>query len=120
MYAAPADASKSMTFNQAAKYAKNLKVGGKKGFHVPSEAELKVLFDNRKKGGLKGTFNLTGVNRSGWYWSSSPRSGQTPTGKLLTRTDGDFAPLVQRFSDGLQFSVGKDKTFSLSVRCVRS
>ncbi|MCE9508093.1 MAG: fibrobacter succinogenes major paralogous domain-containing protein [Alphaproteobacteria bacterium] len=108
-----------MTFNQAAKYAKSLKVGGKKGFHVPSEAELKVLFDNRKKGALKGTFNLTGANRSGWYWSSAPGSQHTPTGKKLTRADDDFGASVQRFSDGLQFSVGKDETFSLSVRCVR-
>ena len=65
MYAAPADAPVKMDFITAAKYAKKLKIGGKKGFRVPTKKELQVLFDNRKEGALKGTFNLTSF-QSGW------------------------------------------------------
>ncbi|MBI3441707.1 MAG: DUF1566 domain-containing protein [Proteobacteria bacterium] len=69
MYAAPADAPLSLSFNDAAKYAENLEVGGKKGFRVPSMNELKLLFQNRKCGALKDTFNQENSGSS-WYWSS--------------------------------------------------
>jgi hypothetical protein len=71
---------------------------------VPSRGELDVLFENRHKGKLKGTFNETGSERAGWYWSSSP------FGDLLSGW-------AQRFSDGSQ-----DYDFKLvdsSLRCVR-
>ncbi len=68
MFAAPEDAPMGTTFNQAIKYAKSLQISGKKGFRVPTKEELNVLFQNREKGALKGTFNSAG---SGWYWSSS-------------------------------------------------
>lgn len=103
MYAAPADAPMSMDFNAAAKYAKNFEVDGKKGFRVPSKAELDVLFQNREKGALKGTFNLTGSDPAGWYWSGTPY--------------GKYSAYGQRFSDGLQYGHGRDDVSS--VRCVR-
>ena len=83
LYARPRDESGTYTFNEAAKHAKD--VGG--GFHVPSKGELNVLYENRNKGKLKGSFNETGSDPAGWYWSSTP--------------DGDTA-WAQRFSDGDQ------------------
>jgi hypothetical protein len=106
MYAAPADAPMSMDFNLAAKYAKGLQVGDKKDFRVPSKAELNVLFQNREKGALKGTFNLTGSLPPAWYWSGTPGSV-------------NFA-YVQRFSDGLHgLQYGYNRFLDSSVRCVR-
>ena len=66
MFAMPKDESGTYTFNQAAKHAK--KIGG--GFRVPTIRELDVLFDNRNKGKLKGTFNEIDSSPAGWYWSS--------------------------------------------------
>ncbi len=60
-----------MDFNTAANYAKNLEFGGKKDFRVPSKEELNVLFENREKGALKGTFNLDCWSHAGYYWSST-------------------------------------------------
>jgi hypothetical protein len=55
---------------------------------MPTEDELNVLYENRNKGKLKGTFNETGSTPAGRYWSSS----QFPN--LYTRS--------KRFSDGTQ------------------
>jgi hypothetical protein len=101
MYVTPNDAPISMDFNAAAEYAKNLEVGGKKDFRVPSKAELKVLFDNREKGALKGTFNLTGP--AAYYLSST--------------LDNVINAWLQRFSDGKQGYDYPDT--ALSVRCIR-
>ena len=103
MYAAPADAPLGMDFNAAAKYAEGLEVGGKKGFRIPTKAELNVLFQNREKGALKGTFNLTGSDTAGWYWSSTPYNVNYAYG--------------QRFSDGGHDFYGRNS--DSSVRCVR-
>jgi hypothetical protein len=65
--------------------------------------ELNALYQNRDKGSLKGTFNETGSDPAGWYWSSSP--GISNTG------------WVQRFSDGNQ-NYGHRLSDS-SLRCVR-
>ena len=76
MYVAPKHTILSMPFNEAAQYAKTLQVGDKNDFRMPSETELRVLFDNKDKGALKGTFNETGLNEpDGWYWSSA-RTGE--------------------------------------------
>ena len=108
MYAAPFDARSvlfkrtvTLTFDQAAEYAKDLEVGRKKGFRVPTKDELKVLFQNREKGALKGTFNL--LSTGCWYWSS-----HSITDKIA---DG------MRFTDGTQMSY--PRTEQSSVRCVR-
>ena len=106
MFAMPADANLTMTFNEAAQYAKDLngaKTLGHDDWRVPTRAELNVLFLNREKGALKGTFNLTGSDPSGWYWSGTPFS--------------DVYAFGQRFSDGLQGNYGRN--FDSSVRCVR-
>ena len=103
MFATAEDAPISMDFNAAAKYAKKLDAHGHKDWRVPSKAELQVLFENREKGALKGTFNLTGSDPAGWYWSSSPSTASTAW--------------CQRFSDGNQNVVYRGT--DLSVRCVR-
>lgn len=99
MYAFPFDASLSMTFNAAAQYPQVCIAGDKKDFRVPTIDELNVLFQNRDKGALKGTFNLTGEQ----YWSSAPL--------------GDYEATSQRFSNGSQFDGDRER--KLSVRCVR-
>ena len=103
LYAAPKDAPGTYTFNEAAKYAKQLDANGHHDFHAPSKGELNVLWENRNKGKLKGTFNETGSNPAGWYWSSSPYY--------------DGGGWAQRFSDGNQ-GYG-DRGSVSSLRCVR-
>jgi hypothetical protein len=103
LYATPRDAPGTYTFNEAAKYASKLDANGHHDFHVPSKGELNVLWENRDKGKLKGTFNVTGSHSAGWCWSSS-------------QSGSNFA-WAQRFSDGRQGSSSKD--FASSLRCVR-
>jgi hypothetical protein len=104
MYAAPADAYLTMTFNDAKEYAQGLntqKAHGHDDWHVPTKNELNVLFNNRA---AIGGFDVSGSLRTGWYWSASPFNGWTAWG--------------QDFSVGYQGSFTKD-THS-SVRLVRN
>jgi hypothetical protein len=76
MYAMPADSPLTMTFNQAAENAKTAnsqKAHGHDDWHVPTQKELNVLFNNR---GAIGRFDLTGSYPAGWYWSGS-RNGKS-------------------------------------------
>ena len=111
IYAAPQDTKNddginlTMTFNEAADYAKKLNHEnylGHNDWRVPTREELNVLNENQNKGSLKGTFNITG-STAGAYWSSTPW--------------GDGVAYGQRFSTG-------DRHHYLhnvhsSVRCVR-
>lgn len=103
MYVTAKDASLLMDFNAAAKYAKNLDEHGHKDWRVPTKEELNVLFQNRNKGALRGTFNTTGLYPVIYYRSST--------------TDEDNRKWGQRFNDGLQHMHGGD--YHSSVRCVR-
>ncbi len=103
MYATPKDAPGGYDFHQAAKYAKNLDAHGHKDWRAPTKGELNVLWENRDKGKLKGTFNETGSYPAGWYWSSSQV--------------GSLDAWGQRFSDGYQYIGIKGSDSSL--RCVR-
>ena len=106
MFAMPADADLTMTFNGAAQYAKKLnaeKALGHDDWRVPTKAELNTLFENREKGALKGTFNVTCSYPSGWYWSGTPVTVNFAWG--------------QRFRDGLQDYCSRYG--DSSVRCVR-
>jgi hypothetical protein len=104
MYARPKDESGTYTFNEAAKHAKNLEAHGHHDFRAPSKGELNVLWENRNKGKLAGTFNETGSYHAGWYWSSTP---------------GSNSAWAQRFSDGYQnFNYFRWNGYS-SLRCVR-
>jgi hypothetical protein len=100
MYAAAADAPLAMTFNEAADYAAKLEAHGHKDWHVPTRAELKVLYNNRA---AIGGFNLTGSYPPGWYWSST----QHHKGSAW----------CQRFSDGARNDIYK--YVHSSVRPVR-
>ena len=102
LYAMPKDAPGTYTFNEAAKYAKNLDAHGHHDFHAPSKGEMKVLWENRYKGKLAGTFDETSSGPAGWYWSSSPYC---------------FGGWAQRFSDGYQDGILRSNDSSL--RCVR-
>ena len=65
--------------------------------------ELNVLYQNRNKGKLKGTFNETGSNPAGLYWSSTANSS---------------AAWAQFFSDGAQI-FNHLRTKDSSLRLVR-
>ena len=100
MYATPADAPLTMTFNDAVSYAKKLDAHGHTDWHVPTKGELNVLFNNRA---AIGGFNVSGSDPAGWYWSGT---------KGLIWCAWDL-----RFSDGCQSYTYKDG--HSSVRCVR-
>jgi hypothetical protein len=75
----------------------------KEGARVPSREELNQIYAAKDKGALKGTFNETGSNPAGWYWSSS---------------QGYYGGAwAQRFSDGHQHY--SHKLYASSLRCVR-
>jgi uncharacterized protein DUF1566 len=95
MYATPADAPLTSTFNQALGHAARLAAHGHDDWRVPTRGELNVLFSNRA---AIGGFN----ERAARYWSS---------------TEFDFDAWAMRFSDGNQ---GWRYTFkNSSLRCVR-
>ncbi len=99
IYATPAEAPLTHSFNQARDYASTLYACGHNDWRVPSKAELNVLFTGRA---AIGGFNSVGSSLAGWYWSSSP--------------NGNFG-WAQRFSDGNQLEGYKSTV--LSLRCVR-
>jgi hypothetical protein len=101
MYATPADASLTMKFSKAQKYAAELDAYGHKDWRVPTKAELNVLFNNRA---AIGGFDISGSGPAGWYWSASPN-------------DKWDASWCQRLSDGAQVYNYMDG--HLSVRPVR-
>jgi hypothetical protein len=125
MYVAPADASITMGFNQAMKYASELKVGDKQDFRLPSIQELEVIYDNCEKGSLRGTFHLRArVSRDtkdlGWvtdpgddsasYWSSEPGDNNFKSDYAWSSNFG-----IRGFP-----GEGTDDTISkISVRCIR-
>jgi hypothetical protein len=105
MYATPADASLTMTFNEAAEYAEIAtvrKACGHDDWRVPTQAELNVLFNNRA---VIGGFGINPSNPAGWYWSATPAN----------KSDA----WCQRFSDGYQYA-GSTTYRQLSVRLVRT
>jgi len=64
MYATPADAPLTYTFNQAQKYAEKLDAHGHKDWRAPTKGELNVLFQNRA---AIGGFDESGSLPAGWY-----------------------------------------------------
>jgi hypothetical protein len=106
MFVTPKDASGVLKWNAAMKYAAELDANGHKDWKLPTKAELDVLYQNRDKGALKGTFDTSGSNPSGWYWSATENPG---------RPDGAW---MERFSDGFRGWVWEGN--DASVRPVRS
>jgi hypothetical protein len=106
MYATPSDAPGTYTFNESARYAKNLDAHGHKDWRPPSNDELFVLYANRHKGKLKETFEETRWGPAE-YWSSSLTTYDT------VKANGHY----YYFSFGSQFDTTMHRTAHL--RCVR-
>src|SRR5262249_2949691 len=87
MFVAPKDASGILRWKAAMKYAADLDSNGHTDWKLPSKAELGVLYQNRDKGALKGTFDTSGSSPYGWYWSAS----ENPS--------GSESAWLERFSD---------------------
>src|ERR1035438_1397603 len=85
IYTTPADASLTMTFNEAKEYAAKLDAHGHQDWRVPTKGELNVLFQNRA---AIGGFDESG-SYPGWYGSSSQNYFY-------------YYAWVQRFSHGFQ------------------
>jgi len=100
MYAAPAD-TLSKSFNEAVEGAETFKVGALRGFRVPDEAELQVLYENRREGALSGTFeeeHSRDYLTTGWYWSSKLRDEKSAYGMWFSRgTQVDFGKHLKTF-----------------------
>jgi hypothetical protein len=110
MYVMPEDAFLAIDFNQAAKYAEKLNAQNAlshNDWRVPTKEELNLLYKNKNKGSLKGTFNETGSPSDGWYWSATDATFRG-TGALASS---------QRFKDGFDYGMSMDQ--KASVRCVR-
>ena len=103
MYTTQADAPLTMKWGAAMQYADGLDAHGHQDWRMPTKGELNMLWENRDKGKLKGTFNETSSERAGWYWSSAEFD--------------IFNARAQRFSDGTQD--WNYKGFVSSLRCVR-
>ncbi len=84
------------------KWKEAMAFAAKDGARLPSQDELDQIYQARNKGALKGTFNLTGSDPAGWYWSSR---------------DGSSSAWPQRFSDGSKYN-GYKFIYS-SLRLVR-
>ena len=106
IYAMPQDALLPYECNEPAYYARQLnaqKFLGHDDWHAPSIGQLNVLWENRNKGKLKGTFNETGTLSACRYWSSEK--------------DDYGIGWTQLFSDGSQGN-GPYRG-EASLRCVR-
>ena len=104
MFALPANAPSTFTFDEAQKYADRTnaqKTSGHDDWRLPTKNELNVLFNNVA---AIGGFNANSSGPAGWYRSAS--------------SDDDWSAWCQRFSDGVQ--VGNLKGGLSSVRLVRT
>lgn len=101
IFVTPEDAPGALPWKAAYRYARDLDAHGHRDWKLPAREELEILYRNRHKGALEGTFNA-----SGRYWSSEALSGFVITGSLadvlasrmLLKTPTDV--LLRRFSDG--------------------
>jgi hypothetical protein len=82
------------------KWKQALVFAAREDSRLPSNEELNQLWEAKNKGKLKGTFNLTGSNTAGWYWSSR---------------DGGAFKSAQCFNDGTQGNDGENGYSSLRL-----
>jgi len=77
MFVTPQDAPGRLKWKAAMQYAADLNAHGHKDWKLPTKAELCVLYENRDKGALKGTFNErdSGSDGARWYWSCTEPRG---------------------------------------------
>ena len=106
-YAEDADGGEYLTmrWKTALGHAADSSAHGLRGWRLPTRAELGVMFENRGKGALKGTFNETGFTDAGWYWSST--------------SPFDFQAVATCFKDGEPYQCNVLKKPKASVRLVR-
>lgn len=98
MYAMPADASLTMTFNEAKDHAQTQnmrKAYGHDEWHVPTKNELNLLFNSRAK---IGGFDASGSFPSGWYWSASSLFKWLAWGQRFSDGDQNFTSKVTHSS----------------------
>jgi len=103
MYARYRDSSLPMKWEKATKYVKGLSSHGYDDWKLPSKKEMQVLFENKEKGSLKGTFNQSVFIGRGSYWTAEEK-------------DRNYA-YYQCFKDGDQDWLRKDE--SGPVRAIR-
>src|SRR5262249_28415895 len=101
MYTTPEDAPLTYTFDQAKKYASRLDSHGHHDWHVPTKAELNMLFNNRA---AIGGFDASHYNPGARYWAFMQYRSSTHA-------------WTQRFNDGDQRWL--DANQFLPLRCVR-
>lgn len=98
-------------YQQAAEYAKGLKLGGLKGWRVPTAKELEGIFPAEVKPFLNSKYNpnqcCAGPNEYASFWTS----------ELDTRLD-DYAFVYQWYAKGGANNCFASKNF-VYVRCVR-
>jgi hypothetical protein len=109
MYATPADAPLTYTFDQAQRYASMLDAHGHKDWRVPTKGELNVLYNNRA---AIGGFDTSGSYPGGLYRSSSQNLDKPAWQRP------DQTAWSQCFSDGWA-NDNSYKSNELSLRCVR-
>lgn len=85
MYVAPHDSPLALKFVKAVEYTGSLRLNDKSDFRLPTESELKVILENKDKGGLRGTFNHFS------YWSSTQWSMDKRYIVARERFDGEKA-----------------------------
>jgi hypothetical protein len=107
MFTLSADAPLLMKWEAATDYAADLSANGHTDWRLPTKEELHVLYENRNKGALKGTFDESASHSSGRHWSASEHPD-----------DGAGLGWAQRFSDGNRGWYWKYD--AASVRLVRS
>jgi len=110
-YTTAASATAPHIWSNAVNYCKALRANGYDDWRLPtgggkSGGELGVLYDNREKGALKGTFEGSTGRASAYFWSSTHAKSQYQ--------DGAWA---RSFNTGWDLPVMKNAT--ASVRCVR-
>ena len=91
LYVTPRDAPTVMNWMAAFEYAASLKAYGNDDWRLPTKDELIVLYQNRKEGALKGTFNESGSVVAHWYWSCTERPGNSSDVHTVRITDAHAA-----------------------------
>ena len=101
MYTTPQDSPLRQAWDDAKKYASELRAHGRKDWRMPTQGELRVLFNNRAA--IK-NFDVDYVSPKTWYWSSTVEKDA-------------FYARVQCFSNSVEGY--NPKHMMSSLRCVR-
>lgn len=104
MYTTRKDAWLTFTFNNAQKYAKELKANGHKDWTLPTICDLGVLWENSSRiGGFHFSIGFPMWRSTPWHWSSSQLASD---------------PWCKRL-DNVGNQENRENDDNLSLRCVR-